>query len=120
NLSNFSGLLSVAYHKFFGANDPNKSLSVGLQGGYTSKSIDLSRLYFEDEYYNGSFRQGTSVEWPNLNNKLNYWIVNAGVAWSQSTGERFGYTIGLGANNLNQPRESFRKQQNSEVGLGIR
>jgi type IX secretion system PorP/SprF family membrane protein len=119
NLSNFSGLVSVAYHKFLGEN-VDKALTLGLQGGYTQKSIDLSRLYFGDEFYNGGFNQGTSQEYPNLNNKVNYFTINAGLGWSHSVGENFGYTIGLGAMNLNQPGESFQKKQNSEVGLGIR
>jgi len=119
NLSNFSGLVSVAYHKFLGAN-VDKSLTVGLQGGYTQKSIDLSRLYFGDEFVNGNWQQGTSLEYPGLNNKVNYFTVNAGIAWSHSVGDKFGYTIGLGAMNLNQPQESFQKKENSEVGLGIR
>ena len=76
NLSNFSGLVSVAYHKFLGAN-VDKSLTVGLQGGYTQKSIDLSRLYFGDEFVNGNWQQGTSLEYPGLNNKVNYFTVNA-------------------------------------------
>src|SRR5690606_7730635 len=52
NLSNTSVLASVAYHKFLGGGggDPDKTLSVGFQGGYTSKSIDLSRLYFGNEF----------------------------------------------------------------------
>ena len=40
NLANLTALASLAYHKFLGANE-NVSLSVGLQGGYTQKSIDL-------------------------------------------------------------------------------
>src|SRR5690606_28754133 len=91
------------------------------QGGYTQKSIDLSKLYFGDEFNNGVFQQGTSSEWPGFaDNKVNYFTVNAGLSWSQSTGERFGYTIGLSAMNLNQPQESFQKKKNSEVGLGMR
>ena len=119
NLSNFSGLVSVAYHKFLGEK-VDKSLTVGLQGGYTQKSIDLSKLYFGDEFSNGGFNPGSSLEYPNLNNKVNYFTVNAGIAWSHSVGERFGYTLGLGAMNLNQPQESFQKKKNSEVGIGIR
>ncbi len=121
NLSNFTGMLSLAYHKFLGrADNPNMSLSVGFQGGYSSKSIDLSKLYFEEEYYNGNFQPGTGIDRLSLNNKTNAWIVNAGIAWSHSASERFGYTIGLGANNLNQPQESFRDPKSSDVGLGIR
>ncbi len=121
NLSNFTGMLSVAYHKFLGRSyDPNMSLSVGFQGGYSSKSIDLSKLYFEEEYFNGSFQPGTGIDRLSLNNKTNAWIVNAGIAWSHSVSERFGYTIGLGGNNLNQPQESFRDPKSADVGLGIR
>ena len=119
NLSNFSGLVSVAYHKFLGGTEePNKSLSIGLQGGYAQKSIDLSRLYFGDEYVNGIFQQGTGAE--QLNNKVNFFTVNTGIRWSHAIGDRFGYTIGAGAMNLNQPQESLQKKKASDVGLGIR
>lgn len=124
NLSNTSILGSVAYHKFLGgagdgAGDrPGKTLSVGFQGGYCSKSIDLSKLYFGNEFSGNGFNPGLSGE--NLNNKVHYWIVNAGIAWAHAVSEGFSYTIGLGANNLNQPRESLEREQNSEVGLGMR
>lgn len=120
NLSNTSVLGSVAYHKFLGGGqeDPNKTLSVGFQGGYTSKSLDLSKLYFGNEFTGTGMNPGTGGVM--LNNKVHYWIVNAGVSWSQRTGERFAYTLGLGANNLNQPTESVSKQENSDVGLGMR
>ena len=121
NLSNTSILGSVAYHKFLGGgqSEPDKTLSVGFQGGYTSKSVDISKLYFGDEFENGGFMPGTSPSYP-FNNKIHYWTVNAGISWAQRTGDRFAYTLGLGANNLNQPAESFQKKANSEVGLGLR
>ena len=118
NLSNTSVLGSVAYHKGLGGE--GKVLTVGFQGGYTSKSMDISKLYFGDEFINGGFQKGFSAEYPFLNHNVHYWTINAGVAWAQSTGDNFAYTIGLGANNLNQPRESFQQKENSEVGLGLR
>lgn len=123
NLSNTSVLGSVAYHKFLGSGPqgmPNKSLSVGLQGGYSAKSIDLSKLYFGDEFINGTFQQGISPERFNTNNKVSYWVVNAGISYSQSFSDNFGLTLGVGANNLNQPQDAFTRKQNSEVGLGMR
>lgn len=117
NLSNLTALASVAYHKFLGVN-ANKAISVGFQGGYTQKSIDLSKLYFQDEFINGGFQPGITGE--NINNKVNYFTVNAGISWAHMVGYKFSYTLGLGANNLNQPQESFQRQQNSEVGLGMR
>jgi type IX secretion system PorP/SprF family membrane protein len=126
NLQNTTVLASVAYHKFLGSTrgtsitELNKVLTIGLQGGYTSKSVDLSRLYFGDEFNNGEFQPGTSQEYPGLNNKVDYWTVNAGLAWAHAPGRRFNYTLGLGANNLNQPTDKFRKERNSEVGLAMR
>lgn len=117
NLQNFSVLGSVAYHKFFGPN-VNQSLSIGFQGGYVQKSFDLSRLYFGDQYFNGEFQQ-VSQE-PGFNTKDDYFIFNAGIGWSQAATERFGYTIGIGANNINQPRERFSTIPAKEAGLGIR
>ncbi len=117
NLSNLSVLGSVAYHKFLGANE-NKSLSVGFQAGYTQKSIDLTKLYFPNEFNAGQFEPGTSGE--AMNNKVSYVTINAGIAWAHAAGNNFSYVIGLGANNLNQPQESFKKKQSSDVGLGMR
>lgn len=117
NLSNLSVLASVAYHKFLGSKQ-DKSLSVGFQGGYTQKSIDLTKLYFANEFNNGGFDPGTSGE--AMNNRVNYFTLNAGLSWAHAVSSNFGYAIGLGANNINQPQESLMKKRNSEVGLGMR
>lgn len=117
NLSNFSGLVSVAYHKFLGAK-VDKALTVGLQGGYTQKSVDLSKLYFGDEFIQGMWQPGTSSE--QLNNRINYFTVNAGISWAHSISENFGYTIGVSGMNLNQPQESMQRKKHSDVGLGMR
>jgi type IX secretion system PorP/SprF family membrane protein len=119
NLTNFSALASLAYHKYLGVSQ-NKVLSFGLQGGYSEKSIDISRLFFGDEFHNGTFNQGLSGEYPYLNNKVNFFTLNAGLSFSQSVGDRFSYTLGLGVNNVNQPQESLQKKKNNDVGLGMR
>jgi type IX secretion system PorP/SprF family membrane protein len=120
NLSNFSALLSVAYHKFLGE-DGKKVLTVGLQGGLTQKSLDLSKLYFGDEFQEGAWNQGTSAEFGWLNGKTNSYVINAGINYSQTVSERFGFVVGAGVNNINQPLESFDKRQaTANVGLGMR
>lgn len=121
NLSNTSILGSIAYHKSLGStrgvgDRPGKTISVGFQGGYASKSLDLSKLYFGDEF-NGQFMLPTGEQ---LNNKVNYWVVNAGISWAHAVSNGFAYEIGVGANNLNQPQESLERKRNSEVGLGMR
>jgi len=122
NLQNFTGLVSLAYHKYFGATEHGGSdLAVGLQGGYTQMSIDLSRLYFGDEYLNGTFVPGMSKEYVlGLGNSINYYLVNAGVSFSQSASEKFGYTLGVAANNINTPNDAIEKQQTSNNTLAMR
>ncbi len=120
NLNNFSALLSVAYHKFLGQ-DAKKVLTVGLQGGYTEKNLDLSKLYFGDEFQEGSWNPGTSVEFGWLTTNTKNYVINAGISYAQAVSERFGFTLGAGVNNINQPLESFdRRKASSDVGLGMR
>jgi len=118
-LRNNTILASVAYHKFLGRN-VDKTLSVGLQGGYTQKGFDLSKAYFGDEFRNGTFFQGTSGEYPNLGNSVDYFTVNAGIGYSMALGQNLGISLGAGANNINQPMETVSRRANSEVGLGRR
>ena len=125
NLSNFTGLLSLSYHKLFGGNNSSdykgSDLAIGLQGGYAQKSIDLSKLYFGDEFVNGSFVPGSTAEYKlGLGNSVNYFVVNAGLCFSSATSSRFSYVIGLAANNLNQPNDAILKKKNSDVGLAMR
>ena len=125
NLSNFTGLASISYHKLFGevSNDDYKGsdLAIGLQGGYAQKSIDLSKLYFGDEFVNGSFVPGTTQEYKlGLGNSVNYYVVNAGLCFSSATSSRFSYIVGLAANNINQPNDAILKKKNSDVGLAMR
>jgi type IX secretion system PorP/SprF family membrane protein len=119
NLTNFSGLLSVAYGKYLGSS-ADKLITLGIQGGYTEKSFDLSKLYFGDEFTNGNFNPGTSALSEYINNKTNYFTVNAGLSWQHRVGDNVSYALGVGANNLNQPKETFMKKSNSEIGLGMR
>ncbi|MFI5196731.1 MAG: PorP/SprF family type IX secretion system membrane protein, partial [Chitinophagales bacterium] len=121
NLSNFTGMVSIAYHKFFGQMDRGSDLAVGLQGGYAQKSIDLSKLYFGDEFANGGFTPGISQEYHlGIGNSINYYLVNAGICFSHKASDKFNFTIGVAANNINQPNDALEKKQNSETGLDMR
>lgn len=116
NLQNMSALASIAYHKFLGANI-DKALSVGFQGGYTQKSFDITRLRFPNHFDNGQFIPNP-IE--GLGTKLEYFTLNAGISWAHSLGSRFGYAIGLGANNINQPGESFSNKPQADALLAMR
>jgi type IX secretion system PorP/SprF family membrane protein len=117
NFSNLSALGSVAYHKFLGAN-VDKVISVGFQGGYTQKSFDITKLFFQNQFVDGQFLSLPNPE--GLGNRDGYAVINAGVSWAHSISERVGYALGVGANNINQPGETFRSNPNSENGLPMR
>jgi type IX secretion system PorP/SprF family membrane protein len=119
NLLNNTVMGSLAYHKFFGQ-DAKTSLSVGMQGGYSQKSIDLARLYFADQFQNGGYQPGVSLE--NLNLKTSSWLANVGLNWGHRISNKFGYSIGAAAFNLNQPLETLQKRSSTgaDVGLGMR
>lgn len=117
NLTNLTAAATLAYHKFFGQDD-NKTLSVGLQGGYSQKSIDLARLYWADEFKNGGFQTGLTGE--QLNPKTKYFTAAAGLSWQHRISDKISYQLGVAGFNLNQPNESMLKKQNNEVGLGMR
>ena len=121
NLSNFTGMVSIAYHKFLGHTEGGSDLAVGLQGGYAQKSIDLSKLYFGDEFVNGTFVPATSQEYHlGIGNSVNYYLVNAGICFSHRASNKFSFTIGAAANNINQPNDAIEKKQNSQTGLDMR
>ena len=126
NLTNFTGLVSLAYHITFGGgsgasqNDYSGSdLAVGLQGGYASKSIDLSKLYFADEFQGTTFVPGTTQE-KSLGNSISYYLINAGISYAAAFNEKFSFVIGVAANNINQPSDALLKKQNSEAVLDMR
>jgi type IX secretion system PorP/SprF family membrane protein len=122
NLQNFTGMLSVAYHKALGTDEYNSGdLAVGLQGGYAQKAIDLTKLYFGDEFNGGSFVPGSSQEYLlGMGNSVNYYLVAAGLSYSKKANENLSYVIGISANNINQPNEAIQKKQTSETNLDMR
>lgn len=120
NLNNFTALLSVAYHKFLGE-DGRKVLTVGFQGGISQKNLDLSRLYFEDDFMEGKWQPGTSSEFNWLDTRLSTYVINGGISYAQAVSDKFSFNVGLGVNNINQPLESFdRRNRSKDVGLGMR
>ncbi|NCX95395.1 MAG: type IX secretion system membrane protein PorP/SprF, partial [Chitinophagia bacterium] len=123
NLTNFTGLASVAYHKTHAGSDEfhGSDLALGFQAGYAQKSIDLSKLFFADEFFNGSYSQATSQEYGlGLGQSVNTWLVNVGVCFSKAAGQNFSYTIGGAAYNLNKPNEALSQKRAQDAGLDMR
>ena len=103
--SNFFSF-STAYHKSLDE-DGLHQLGVGFQGTYANKSLDGTRLTFED----GLQLDGTWLRSPTeaINSQyvsVNYFDMNLGLLYNASNGTN-NYYFGASAYHLNHPKESF-------------
>lgn len=98
--------LSVAYHKAFG-NDKQHTISLGVQGGLVQKSIDFTKLTFEDQFdpANGyaAYATGENLQ----NGDLSYPDFNAGLMYSGRLSEHATAYAGISAYHLTEPEETF-------------
>lgn len=104
--SNFLSF-STAYHKSLDE-DGLHQIGVGFQGTYANKSLDGTRLHFE----NGLQLDGTWL--PDITEPINfrtvnvhYFDMNMGVLYNASTNGNNNYYFGASAYHLNRPKESF-------------
>lgn len=99
--------LSTAYHKSLDE-DGYHQLGVGFQGTYGNKTLDGTRLTFED----GLQLDGTWLRSPTeaINSEyvtVHYFDMNLGVLYNASTNGNNNFYLGASAYHLNHPKESF-------------
>jgi type IX secretion system PorP/SprF family membrane protein len=104
--SNFLSF-STSYHKSLDE-DGLHQIGVGFQGSYANKSLDGTRLTFED----GLQLDGTWLRSPTeaINSEMinvHYFDMNVGVLYNASSNGSNNYYFGASAYHLNHPRESF-------------
>ncbi len=98
---------STAYHKSLDE-DGLHQLGVGFQGAYANRSLDGTRLTFED----GLQLDGTWLRSPTeaINSEfvsVHYFDMNVGVLYNASSNGNNNYYFGASAYHLNHPKESF-------------
>lgn len=101
--------LSTAYHKALDENGYH-TLTVGFQGTYANKRLDLTKTTFEDMLRFDGFT-GTTQELfnsnPNSNLAINYFDVNAGLLYSGTTNGYNNFYLGVSSYHIARPKESF-------------
>ena len=103
-LTNTTAGLSLAYHKAFGY-DRQQHISIGMQADYVSKSLDFSKLTFEDMYVNGAPTNLTSQVFPKTT--LSYPDFNGGIMYSGKIADHATGYVGYSYYHLTNPTESF-------------
>ncbi|MBS1750256.1 MAG: PorP/SprF family type IX secretion system membrane protein [Bacteroidetes bacterium] len=99
--------LSTAYHKALDENGYH-TLTVGFQGTYANKRLDISKATFEDQLTSLGFTGVTSEVFYNNNLAINYFDVNAGVLYSGSINGENNFYLGASTYHINRPKESFK------------
>lgn len=111
-LQNITAGLSLAYHKALGY-EKQHTLSIGVQGVLVSKSIDVLKLRFEDD-----FDPRTGEANPDLgevigNGDVQYPDFNAGIMYSGRVSEHATAYVGFSYYHLTSPTESFLNSNNT-------
>lgn len=105
-LSNNFLSLSTAYHKTLDENGYH-TLTVGFQGTYANKRLDLTRALFEDQLSPEGFTLATGEVFNNNNVIVDYFDVNAGLLYSGSTNGFNNFYLGASRYHISRPKESF-------------
>lgn len=116
--SDKAGQINFRTSAFYPAINYNKSLednhssylSVGFTGGYVQRSIDLSKMTFDNQY--GNPGGGSGEQMPNP--KIAHWDLGAGVSFNSSMGQdnRSSWFLGLSGYHFTRPKESFYEENN--------
>lgn len=100
------GSVSMSYHKALDENGYS-TIGAGFQGTYSSLSLDVSKLYFEDQLTQNGFTGTTSDILTNGTNQ-SYFDMNAGVLYSGSSNGINNYYLGVSMYHINRPKVSFK------------
>ena len=105
-LENTTAALSLAYHKGFGR-DKLQHISIGAQTYFVQKSLDWSKLTFEDQFDPATGGTPYATKENTANGSISYPDFNVGAMYSGQIGEHATAYMGLSYYHLTQPVESF-------------
>lgn len=100
------GSVSLSYHKALDEDGYN-TIGAGFQGTYSSMTLDVTKLNFEDMLTQNGFTGTTSDVLTNGSNQ-SYFDLNAGLLYSGSTNGENNYYVGASMYHINRPKVSFK------------
>ena len=104
NLTSTKAYASIAYHQELGE---GSLLSAGFNVGVASKSIDISKFTWENQW-NGKFFDGSAPSGePIAFSQIAYPDVQLGLNYTYFGKENFYFNAGASIMHVNNPRESF-------------
>jgi len=105
-LNTVSIMPSAAYTAYYNS-DSTGFINVGLQMGFTQKTLDFTRLQFDNQY-SGSIYDPSRETGENFNNdKSSYLDIHSGATWNHKYSNEFSYKAGIALFHITSPKESF-------------
>lgn len=100
------GSASLSYHKALDENGYS-TIGAGFQATYSSLTLDVNKLTFEDQLRQNGFTGTTSDVITNGRNQ-NYFDINAGLLFSTSTNGQNNFYLGASMYHINRPKVGFK------------
>lgn len=111
-----SGMVSAAFHKGLDKNHRH-FLGLGIQLGYTQKSLKYQQLAFPSQFSNGDFdlsiANGENISKPNIG----YFDMQAGILHQSTIKDIVGITTGFTVYHLTAPSESFYGTKSTKLAM---
>ena len=82
-------------------------VSFGLQAGYVVRSINYSRLTFDEQYNGDVFDPSTGNTENFAGDNHGYTDIGAGIAWMVRASDKFKAGAGFSVQHINRPQDSF-------------
>ncbi len=93
----------------------DKTLSFGVQTGFTNKTLSFDELKFDAQYNGLSFQQGLPNRENFAANRQTFFNFHSGVRYAQKIANRKHFSIGLGLFNITKPKESYFNNEAIEM-----
>jgi len=115
-LTHLAGTLSLAYHLGLGKKS-NTVFSLGAQGGFAQKRVDINELRFEDEILGGA----SSAEFglPGFDSSISYSDFNVGALVNSYLTSKFNFYVGAAAFHLTNPDDGFITEQKLRTRIAV-
>ncbi|WP_295194515.1 MULTISPECIES: PorP/SprF family type IX secretion system membrane protein [unclassified Sediminibacterium] len=117
NLVATNGYASVAYHQMLGY---NSLLSGGFSVGFINKRIDISKLNFDNQWNGQFFDISIPSNEPFLFSQTTFVDLQVGMNYAYFASDNFYFNLGVSAQHVNRPRESFLSPTTVDARLNPR
>lgn len=110
------GSLNLSYNIKLADEPVKHRLGVGFGATYGKRTVDYSRLDFEDQYTGFGFNTNLPTGETALSDMKGFVSVNAGLTYS-ITSANSNFDIGVAAFHVNRPRQTFLQDDNQRLAM---